>query len=84
MAELTNLTDRISHLRERKDGSRIISGGNGLHPKQDEPAKGAKTKPGSSRWAERRMATDYFMLFVYALLAISMACQIGLIVWLDL
>lgn len=76
MAELTNLTDRISHLRERKGGSPIIHGHGGEAP----------TPPSGNRKprAERKFATDYFMLFVYGLLGIAIFAQLGLMVWLDL
>jgi hypothetical protein len=75
MAELTNLTDRISHLRERKGSSPVISGGDGPGP----PPKRKKPKP-----PERKFANDYFMFFVYALLCVALIVQIGLIAWLDL
>ncbi len=74
MAELTNLTDRISHLRDRKGGSAVVQGG-GADPRL--PAKTPKRSP------ERRFATDYFMIFVYALLGIAMFTQFILIAWLD-
>lgn len=75
MAELTNLTDRISHLRDRKGSSPVMQGGNTPEPPQSAPLK--------KRRSERKFATDYFMLFVYALLAIALVAQLGLIVWLD-
>ena len=75
MAELTNLTDRISHLRDRKGGSPLVQGTNG--PKA--PKKGFDSK----KQPERKLATDYFMLFVYALLAVALIAQLTLIVWLD-
>lgn len=78
MSELTNLTDRLAHLRDRKSGSQIMQTQNA--PKSPKPSK-QKSVPING---ERRMATDYFMLFVYALLAASIACQFGLIIWLDL
>lgn len=76
MAELTNLTDRISHLRDRKGSSPVVQGGG--TPSQ--PPK----KTHASDLRERRMATDYFMLFVYTLLFVALATQACLIVWLDL
>jgi nitrate reductase NapE component len=39
---------------------------------------------GRGRSPERRFATDYFMFFVYALLAVAMLAQVALIVWLDI
>jgi len=74
MAELTNLTDRISHLRDRKGGSAIVRGGGSAPPT---PRKVGKRSP------ERRFATDYFMIFVYALLGIAVCTQFVLIAWLD-
>ena len=75
MAELTNLTDRISHLRDRKGSSAVVKGsGAPQAPKAQRP----------KRLPERKFATDYFMLFVYALLAIALVTQLALIVWLDL
>lgn len=76
MAGPTNLTDRISHLRDRTDGSSIVRAGQAPHP-------APRQRPARRRRPERRCATDYFMLFVYALLAVALAAQLGLIVWLD-
>jgi nitrate reductase NapE component len=76
MPELTNLTDRISHLRDREGSSPLIPGGGA-------PQKPQNRHPQRGR-PERRLATDYFMLFVYALLGIALVAQLGLIVWLDL
>lgn len=76
MSELTNLTDRISHLRDRKTGSPIIKG---------DPEREQKSQPKKkSAPRERRFSTDYFMLFVYALLGVAVLSQFVLIVWLDL
>lgn len=74
MAELTNLTDRISHLRDRKGGSPVMQAGQ--TPKVPKPR-------GKRKLAERKFATDYFMLFVYALLAVALFSQLALIGWLD-
>jgi hypothetical protein len=76
MPELTNLTDRISHLRDRKGSSPVVQGGGA----PEEPKKAAQKK---RKRPERKFATDYFMLFVYALLAIALMVQLALIVWLD-
>lgn len=71
MSELTNLTDRLAHLRDRKA------------PKNRKPFKpSAQTKKRSA--PERRFATNYFSLFAYSLLGIALLAQIILIVWLDL
>jgi hypothetical protein len=75
MAELTNLTDRISHLRDRKGGSAV------LH--QEDRQSRPPNKP-RKRSLERRFATDYFMMFVYALLAAAVFTQFVLIAWLDI
>ena len=76
MPELTNLTDRISHLRDREGSSPVVKGGGA----PEEPKKRAQKK---RKRPERKFATDYFMLFVYALLAIALTVQLALIVWLD-
>ena len=76
MAQLTNLTDRLSHLRDRKGGSPIMHGYGGQPPSA--PLRDRKST------AERKFATDYFMLFVYVLLAIAMCAQLFLLIWLDL
>ncbi|HKK17815.1 MAG TPA: hypothetical protein VJ952_03955 [Opitutales bacterium] len=75
MPELTNLTDRISHLRDRKESSPVMQGKH----KPEAPKKAVPRR----RRPERKFATDYFMLFVYALLAIALVAQLALIVWLD-
>jgi nitrate reductase NapE component len=73
----TNLTDRISHLRDRKGRSPVVQGG-------EAPIAKKPTQQNKRSRPERRLANDYFMLFVYALLAISLVTQLGLVVWLDL
>lgn len=75
MAELTNLTDRISHLRDRKGRSPVVQGGGA--PETAKATRPKRTLP------ERRLATDYFMVFVYALLSVALVAQLALIVWLD-
>lgn len=80
MAELTNLTDRLSHLRDRKGGSPIVQGGS-REPRHDAPRSAKKPRP---RSPERRFANDYFMVFVYALLSIALLTQLVLIVSLDI
>ena len=75
MAELTNLTDRISHLRDRKGGSAVLQQGDRQSRPPNKPRK---------RSLERRFATDYFMMFVYALLAVAVFTQFVLIAWLDI
>ena len=72
MTELTNLTDRISHLRDRQGGSAIIDG------------KGPMPSSRPKHARERKFATDTFVLFVYALLGMAIFAQLVLIVWLDL
>ena len=75
MSELTNLTDRLSHLRDRKGGSPVVQGG------------GPESQPemsGSWRITERRFATEYLTIFVYFLLGIALASQIALIASLEI
>ncbi len=74
MASPTNLTDRISHLRERP--SRATAGQGPAHRPTPPAAKRKVT-------LERKPASDYFMIFVYALLAIAFVSQLMLIVFLD-
>ncbi|MFT4901614.1 MAG: hypothetical protein ACI81V_000888 [Lentimonas sp.] len=74
MPELTNLTDRIAHLRDRK--ARPLAAGSSLNKPQKTQLSGANR--------ERSFAADYFGLFVYSLLGIALLAQILLIVWLDL
>ena len=76
MAVPTNLTDRISHLRDRKTPSPVMRSG----PAAEEPQRPVAKR----KTPERKFATDYFMLFVYALLAIALVAQLGLIVWLEI
>ncbi|MGZ0657276.1 hypothetical protein ACWPKO_03545 [Coraliomargarita sp. W4R53] len=82
MAELTNLTDRLAHLRDRKSSSPVITG-NEREQQQQQPSK--KPAPTTKRKAlpERRFANDYFMFFVYALLAVAVITQFALIACLD-
>ena len=75
MAELTNLTDRISHLRDREGSSPVVQGGV-REPNQP-------IKPSRRRLPERHFANDYFIIFVYALLGVAMVTQFALLVWLD-
>ena len=75
MAELTNLTDRISHLRDREGSSLVVKGG---VRKSNQPIR-----PSRRKLPERHFANDYFMIFVYALLAVAMVTQFALLVWLD-
>ena len=75
MSELTNLTDRISHLRDREGGSLVVQGG---VRESNQPIKLSRRK-----LPERHFANDYFMIFVYALLGVAMVTQFALLVWLD-
>lgn len=75
MAELTNLTDRISHLRDRKGSSPVVQGG---VRETNQPIT-----PSRAKLSERRLAYDYFIIFVYALLGVAMVTQFALLVWLD-
>ena len=76
MAELTNLTDRISHLRDREGSSPVVRGG---VREPNQPNTPSRAKP-----PERHFANDYFMFFVYALFGVAMITQFALIIWLDL
>lgn len=75
MAELTNLTDRISHLRDREGGSLVVQGS---VRESNQPIR-----PSRRKLLERHFANDYFMIFVYALLGVAMVTQFVLLVWLD-
>lgn len=79
MAELTNLTDRLSHLRDRKGGSAIVGG---KEPAPEKPNRKKVSMPSPNR--ERKFATDYFMIAAYALLAVALGAQFVLLMWLDL
>lgn len=74
MVDLHNLTERISHLRDREGGSAILNGTNGDFPK--------KKTPSSS--PERRFARDYLMVFVLVLFCITVLVELVLILWIDL
>jgi hypothetical protein len=75
MPELTNLTDRISHLRDRKGSSPVVQGG---VREPNNPVQSFRRK-----LPERRFANDYFMIFVYALLVVAVLTQFALLAWLD-
>ena len=74
MVDLHNLTERISHLRDREGGSAILNGTSGDSPKKKTPS----TSP------ERRFARDYLMVFVLALFCITVLIELVLILWIDL
>ena len=76
MAELTNLTDRISHLRDREGSSPVVQGGI-REPNQP-------IAPSRAKLSERRFANDYFIIFVYALLGVTALTQFALLVLLDI
>jgi hypothetical protein len=76
MTELTNLTDRISHLRDREGSSPIVQGGV-REPNQPVP-------PSRAKLSERSFANDYFIIFVYALLGVRRADPVcDCLLWLD-
>ena len=75
MRSPTDLTSRIAHLRDRESAPTGV-------PENHGRPKAPKVRSWKLR-AERKMADDYFMFFVYALLAVAMICQVGLIVFLD-
>jgi hypothetical protein len=74
MPQPANLTEGLAHLRDRK------------LPKR---AKSSELKSGNDTASvvvvaiarERRMATDYFSLFVYTLLGVAIFSQLLLIIW---
>ncbi|MDQ8194851.1 hypothetical protein QEH59_10470 [Coraliomargarita sp. SDUM461004] len=76
MAELTNLTDRLAHLRDRKSSSPAI--------KEDKQRPEPVRQPKKSSRPERRFANDYFMFFAYALLTVALLTQFALIACLDI
>lgn len=79
MSEPTNLTDRITHLRERKGGAMGDRGYTPLEQNRQQSQNLSAKRPGS----ERKMAADYFMWCVYGLLCIALGTQVALIFWLD-
>ncbi len=75
MASPTNLTERISQLRQRKGGF--------LPDQQPQPPLSSPKSPQAPVKA-RKFATDTFMLLAYGLFAAALAAQLFLIAWLDL
>ena len=76
MSSPTNLTERISHLRDHKDGASFVQAG--FSGKKAHPRESSKSM------RERRFATDSFMLFAYSLLGVAILAQFFLIIWLDI
>ncbi len=72
MPQPTNLTEGLAHLRNRKL-TNCVKGSN--------PKPGKVSAPSVVSAHERRMATDYFSLFVYTLLGVAAFSQLLLIVW---
>lgn len=75
MTSPTNLTERLTQLRDREDSF--------LGQQPETPSPAPKRAPRSKR-RERKFATDSFMLFAYSLFAVALIIQILLIIWLDL
>ncbi len=75
MSSPTNLTGRITQLRDRKESF--------LGQQHGGPAPAPKSLPRTKR-RERKFATDSFMLFAYSLFAVALIVQVALIAWLDL
>lgn len=73
MVDLHNLTERISHLRDREGGSVILNG----NPRNSTKKKSPSSSP------ERRFARDYLMVFVLALFCITVLAELMLIIWID-
>ncbi|MFP4069582.1 MAG: hypothetical protein ACOCVJ_03990 [Verrucomicrobiota bacterium] len=84
MAQLTNLTDRISQLRDRKQSSAVLGGQRKSSPPPEPPRAKRRTPKESNGPRERKLAPDTFMVFAYTLLGIAMCCQLILLAWLDL
>jgi nitrate reductase NapE component len=80
MGELTNLTDRLTHLRERKMGSPAIQG----DPDREQKSREQPAVARVNAVRERRFATEYFVIFVYALLSVAVFTQFLLIASLDI
>lgn len=76
MPSPTNLTERLAQLRERKGGSPI------LQTRQPAPEPAGTPAKRSAR--ERKPAADYFLIFSYGLLAVALAVQLALLLWLDI
>ncbi len=70
MSSPTNLTGRITHLRQRRKPERLV--------------RTRSPRPPGRAGSERKMAHDPFLILAYSLLAAAAATQLGLIVWLDL
>lgn len=78
MAEITNLTDRLTHLRERKPGAPIIQG----DPDREKKPKKTPTAR-SAHLRERSFPADYFVIVAYTLFGVAILTQFLLIAWLD-
>lgn len=74
MNDIPNLTERISHMRERKVKS-FLNRENILEPKKTKMLK---------RSPSRRFAKNYLLVFFFALFCITIVTQFLLIVWFDL
>ena len=74
MADLHNLTERISHLRDREGGSVILNNSTGDSSQKEKSAPSP----------ERRFSRDYLMVFVVALFCITVLIELALIVWIDI
>lgn len=78
MASPKNLTEQITHLRDRK-------GGFLAEPIAPEAADRKSTAPPRPQTQKGRpLAGDYFMWSSYALLAAALMTQLCLILWLDI
>ncbi len=70
MATPKNLTEKLTHLRDRAGGFHI-----GQTPVEDLAKKTSST--------ERLLAPDYFQLFAGLLLGTAVVAQFVLLLWLD-
>lgn len=76
MGDITNLTDRITHLRDHSKSS-VIS-------KQKSFRDQRPLSDKSRRKSERKFAADIFMMVSYSLLGAALLSQVFLIIWLDI
>ena len=74
VVDLPNLTERISHLRDREGGSVILNNNRGDSSQKEKPSPSP----------ERRFSRDYLMVFVLALFCITVLIELALIIWIDI
>ncbi|MEM1222791.1 MAG: hypothetical protein AAGH40_08510 [Verrucomicrobiota bacterium] len=72
MSDLPNLTDQISRLRDRNGGSDVVTGRRSIPQKT------------SKKSGERKLAPDFLMIFIYALVGVALTAQLAIVIWLNL